>query len=126
MATTLSRAATATILIAGGAGDDELLGNAGDDVLDGGTGIDDLTGGLGNDIYFTDNALDVVIEGANPGTDEIRTPLNINLVTAGLANIENVTLLGIVNLKATGNALNNVIKAMTATIPSRAWRATTR
>jgi len=49
------------VLNGGGAGD-TLGGGGGADTLDGGTGGDALAGGAQNDIYYTDNAGDIITE----------------------------------------------------------------
>lgn len=89
----------------GGAGNDTINGNAGNDSLDGGAGSDNLVGGAGSDIYIVDNRNDVITEGLNAGTDEVRSYVNW---TSG-ANLENLTLLGTANISGTGNELNNII-----------------
>ena len=45
---------SATLMLAGGEGNDQVVGAAGDDVLFGGTGDDTLVGGSGNDIILAD------------------------------------------------------------------------
>ena len=40
-------------------------GYGGNDDLDGGTGGDTMFGGDGNDVYYIDNAADLVVESAN-------------------------------------------------------------
>jgi hypothetical protein len=67
-----------------------ITGNSGANILSGAGGIDTLTGGDGNDTYYADSS-DSVVEGngANSGTDEIRTT---DSYTLG-ANVENLTLL---------------------------------
>jgi Ca2+-binding RTX toxin-like protein len=94
-------------ILFGESGADSLEGGEGDDTLNGGTGVDTLTGGLGNDIFFVDNAGDVVTEAANEGTDEVRATINYTLG----ANIENLRLSGGNALIGTGNALANEITA---------------
>lgn len=91
--------------INGGAGNDRLIGGAGNDVLNGGLGGDVLTGDAGNDTYVVDNALDVVTETLNSGTDTVKSTVSYTLG----ANLENLTLLGLGVINANGNALNNVI-----------------
>jgi serralysin len=90
----------------GFAGNDILTGNAGDDVLDGGLGIDKMYGGTGNDTYVVDIARDLVIEGANEGTDTVLTTLRA--YTLG-TNVENVTFTGSGSFNGAGNALDNAI-----------------
>ncbi len=90
----------------GGDGNDTLNGGSGIDWLDGGTGADKLIGGGGNDTYIVDNAGDVVTEGVNGGTDEVRTTLSLYGLTA---NVENLTFTGSGAFTGGGNALANVI-----------------
>src|SRR5882724_10888791 len=88
--------------LAGLAGNDQLTSGSGDDSIDGGAGMDTMTGGDGNDTYVVDNAKDIVTEGLNAGTDEIRSTVTFSI--AALANIENLTLLGTGAINATGDA----------------------
>ncbi|ASG24922.1 calcium-binding protein [Nitrospirillum viridazoti] len=83
-----------------------LTGGAGDDVLDGGLGADTLNGGAGNDTYYIDNVGDVIGEGANGGTDEVRTTLNTYSMLVNL-NLENLAFLGTGNFAGTGNNVGN-------------------
>ncbi|ETI59380.1 protease [Sphingobium sp. C100] len=85
---------------------DFLYGEDGNDVIDGGEGIDTMAGGAGNDIYYVDNASDVVIEGSNAGTDLVYTTLTYSVQTT---NVENVTLLGTSNSSVNGNGLANIL-----------------
>jgi len=103
-----------------GSGNDTLTGNdavnllsggAGNDVLDGLGGDDKMEGGLGNDTYYVDSAKDQIIEKANHGTDTIVT--DIGYVVR--ANVENLTYTGTAGGGFTGNELNNVIDASSAT-----------
>lgn len=89
----------------GGAGNDKLNGGAGDDNLTGWSGADTMLGGLGDDIYFVENAGDVVTEILNQGTDNVSSRLTYTLP----ANIENLTLTVTAAINGTGNSLNNVI-----------------
>ena len=94
--------------ISGGTGKDTLVGGGGDDQLIGGSGADSLVGGAGTDIYTVDDAGDVVVEGANEGTDTIVTSVSYTL-GAG-AYVENLTAAaGAGPLELQGNALNNTI-----------------
>jgi Ca2+-binding RTX toxin-like protein len=82
-----------------------LTGSAGANILDGGAGADTLVGGAGNDSYIVDNIADVVIEAANEGTDRLFSYVSYTLG----ANLENLQLLGVGNINATGNAFSNTI-----------------
>jgi Ca2+-binding RTX toxin-like protein len=82
-----------------------LTGNAGANILDGQAGADTLIGGAGNDTYVVDNTADIVTEAATQGTDLIRSSVSY---TAS-ANVENLTLLGELDLDATGNTLVNTL-----------------
>lgn len=72
----------------GGAGNDRLITYAGNDTLIGGSGNDTLIGGSGNDVYSIDSSGDVIIEGANAGTDTISSTINFTLT----ANLERLIL----------------------------------
>lgn len=91
--------------INGLAGNDILSGLGGDDFIDGGEGEDSMTGGSGNDTYVVDNVSDVVTELSGEGTDTIRSYISF---TAG-SYIENITLLGNLNINATGNGGANIL-----------------
>ncbi|HVY84208.1 MAG TPA: calcium-binding protein, partial [Caulobacterales bacterium] len=98
----------------GNALDNRLVGGGGDDSLDGGGGADTMLGVLGDDVYYVDNAGDVVTENLNEGTDTIRSTIGI---AALAANVENLELLNAVatgngnglDNKITGNAANNAL-----------------
>lgn len=111
---TLTGNSVANILTSN-AGDDSLNGNAGNDTLYGGTGNDTLIGGTGNDrmvgdigddTYSVNSTGDVIVEGADGGTDTVRTSLTS--YTLG-ANLENLVLTSASNSRGTGNALDNNI-----------------
>lgn len=89
----------------GYAGDDSLDSGDGDDILDGGTGIDTLIGGVGNDTYIVDNSADIVTENVGEGTDLVQSSASYIL----LANVENLTLTGALDINGTGNVLANII-----------------
>ena len=92
--------------IIGNAAANMLRGYDGNDTLDGGAGADTLVGGLGNDTFVVDSVSDVVIELVGEGTDTVQTSLQLISLPA---NIENLTLLGLNALNATGDAGANVL-----------------
>jgi trimeric autotransporter adhesin len=89
----------------GNALNNNLTGNSGNNVLDGGVGADTMAGGAGNDTYIVDNAGDVISEAVSAGTDSVQASVSYALAN----NIENLTLIGIAAINATGNTLNNVL-----------------
>lgn len=82
-----------------------LTGASGNDTLNGSTGADRMIGGLGNDLYYVENAGDVVVEAAGAGTDTVHAAISWTLA----ANVENLTLAGSGAISATGNDDANVI-----------------
>ena len=90
----------------GNATNNTITGGVGNDTLDGSTGADTLIGGAGNDTYIVDNASDTVNEGANAGTDSVKTTLNAYALGA---NLENLTFTGTGAFTGTGNAASNII-----------------
>ena len=85
--------------------DNTLTGNGGNNTLNGGAGSDTMSGGLGNDVYVLDVVTDVATEAAGAGTDT----LQVNFSQTLGQNFENLTLLGVADLNATGNAGANVV-----------------
>jgi VCBS repeat-containing protein len=96
-------------VLVGGEGDDILQGGAGDDILDGGAGLDAMYGGAGNDTYELETYGDRIYENADEGIDTFNYR---GLTSAALPdNVENLNILRVGDIDATGNVLNNVIVA---------------
>lgn len=95
--------------LGGGAGKDAITGGYGNDTLDGGTDSDSMNGGYGADVYYVDNALDSVMESV-VSTSAAEKDVVYSSVTWTLgANVENLTLVGTLDIHGTGNELNNVL-----------------
>src|SRR5688500_16230545 len=88
-------------VVTGTAANDVLVGTNNDDVLNGLTGADKMSGGAGNDIYFVDQAGDVVTELANKGTEDW---IVSTISTILAANVEHLELVGGA-LNGTGDGL---------------------
>ncbi|MGI9212859.1 MAG: cadherin-like domain-containing protein [Methylococcaceae bacterium] len=102
---------TGNDVLEGGDGDDVLTGGDGDDRLIGGPGADTMTGGAGDDVYEINNRGDRIIETGqdNGGIDSVESSMDFSLADASLENVEHLSLLGLENLKATGNDRDNRI-----------------
>lgn len=97
--------------ITAGDGNDTLDGSRGDDRLDGGGGTDSMTGGAGNDTYQVDSLLDVVVEDADGGVDEVAVQANTSVTVFVLFDdVERMLLTGSsATQQGRGNALDNFI-----------------
>jgi Ca2+-binding RTX toxin-like protein len=91
--------------LTGGAGSDTIIGWDGDDTLLGGTGTDNLAGGKGNDLYYVDNAVDIVLEKADEGRDTVVSTSSYSLSE----NVEILRYIGADSGTLVGNALANTI-----------------
>jgi Ca2+-binding RTX toxin-like protein len=86
-----------------------ITGGAGNDTINGQAGADSMTGLAGDDIYYVDNAGDVVTEAVAGGYDQVVSTINYTLPD----NVENLYLSGSV-LNGTGNAENNFLSGTSA------------
>lgn len=91
--------------LSGGAGNDTIDGGVGNDVIDGGVGADRMKGGLGDDLFYVDDAADVVLEDINGGIDKVITTV---ATYAKPANVEFIEYVGTgnfsVNFSGNGNS----------------------
>ena len=84
-----------------------ITGNTAANTLNGMGGADTMIGGAGNDIYVVDDAGDLVSENAASGTDAVQSSIDYSI--AAQANVEHLTLTGIADINATGNAGANTL-----------------
>ena len=89
----------------------KLYGNGGNNLLNGNGGADTMLGGIGNDVYFVDDAGDLVFENLDEGTDAVFATVTHTLS----ANVETLVLQGSGGLNGTGNGLDNKVFAIPAT-----------
>jgi Ca2+-binding RTX toxin-like protein len=75
--------------------------------MNGLAGADTMIGGLGNDVYYVDNAGDVVQESAGGGVDTVYSYVTYTLPT----ELDHLRIVGTGVVDATGNTLNNTIYA---------------
>ena len=92
-------------VIKGNSAANTLTALEGNDTLDGGRGADTMAGGTGDDTYIVDNSADIVVEGADEGTDHVQASASYTLSD----NVENLTLTGSGNISGTGNTQDNTI-----------------
>src|SRR5688572_8079736 len=93
--------------ITGNALANSLSGEDGNDTLDGAGGADNLGGDKGNDTYFVDDENDKVVETTGQGKDTVFASADFTLETD--QEVEIITLIGGIDLEATGNNLANTI-----------------
>ncbi len=94
-----------------GPGNDTITGNSSNNTLNGGSGNDLLIGGSGDDTFIVDSKSDIINENLNEGTDLILTSVSYTLPS----NVENISLTGSLDINATGNDLDNVLKGNSGT-----------
>jgi len=82
-----------------------IVGNSAANFIDGRAGADTMVGGDGNDIYFVDNAGDLVTEGIGSGIDLVNAAISYSLLT----NTENLVLSGVGSINGSGNGENNIL-----------------
>ena len=84
-----------------------------------------MQGGLGNDVYYVDDALDLIVEAGGAGTDEARTTISYTLG----AGVDNLLLLGSSAINGTGNAGANTLtgngadNSLSGAGPATPWSA---
>ena len=116
-------ASTNAINLTGNEFRQQIYGNDGANVITSGVGAPDyMVGRLGNDTYRVNNATDVIVEGANGGTDRVETSVSYTLgnnvqvetLTFNPANTSTALNLTGNNLGQTiiGNSGNNVISGL--------------
>jgi Ca2+-binding RTX toxin-like protein len=101
----LTLTGVAAINATGNTSDNVINGNTAINTIDGGQGADTMAGGAGDDVYFVDNAGDVVSENSGEGNDIVFSSVTHTLS----ANVERLTLTGTGDNDATGNGSVNVL-----------------
>ena len=96
----------------GGDGADTIRGGGGNDTLTGGSGVDEMAGGAGDDVFYVDNALDIVIEQAGHGADTIFASVDYALASDTRVEFLRADA-GATGLALTGNQGANVIVGLT-------------
>lgn len=91
----------------GSAADNLLIGRDGRDILNGRAGADTMDGGQDNDIYYVDNAGDVVLEGNTYVSGYDRIVSTVSYTLADSVYVERLSLAGVAALNAAGNFLSN-------------------
>ncbi|MCJ8052548.1 FG-GAP-like repeat-containing protein [Shinella curvata] len=89
---------------------DGYTGTSAADIFNGTVGAETFRGLGGNDIYVVNNAGDVVVEGANAGTDLVKASVSYALSS----NVENLTLTGSAKINGAGNVLANTLTGNSA------------
>jgi Ca2+-binding RTX toxin-like protein len=79
--------------------------NGGADTLTSNTGVDTLYGGSGNDGFVINNSSDVIVDTSTTTANSVLSIVNYSLA----ANVNSLTLMGTVALRATGNSGNDLI-----------------
>lgn len=96
--------------LSGLAGNDVLNGGDGKDKLDGDVGADTMAGGKGDDVFFVEDAGDIVIELAGEGKDTINAYVDYTLPD----QVENLLIRNAAALNGFGNALANTLTGNSA------------
>ncbi len=111
MFTTNDNSATTALNLAGNELANLIYGNAGSNALDGKGGVDTLVGFGGDDLYYVDNAADVIVEGVAEGAlDRVFASVSYTLGAAVYAErLATVDVNATTAINLTGNAFDNVI-----------------
>lgn len=108
---TTANAGLSAIDLTGNGFSQTINGNDGTNILNGKGGADSMRGLGGNDLYYVDNAGDVVIEGIGQGVlDQVAA--NVSFVLGAAARIERLTTTssqGTAAIDLTGNGFNQTI-----------------
>jgi Ca2+-binding RTX toxin-like protein len=99
---------TAALALTGNALSNFIWATQGNNIIDGGGGADFLIGFGGDDVYYVDNAGDVVFEEAGGGSDTVAATASYTL-GANVENLQAADIGGSAALNLTGNDLGNYI-----------------
>ncbi|MES2633211.1 MAG: hypothetical protein V4669_09590 [Pseudomonadota bacterium] len=94
------------IAVAAEPGSREVVGTSGNDQLLSGHARDSMYGGTGDDVYYVNQGGDTIFEELNGGNDTVIAKTSYALGN----NVENLTLTGDDDIRATGNDLDNALR----------------
>jgi Ca2+-binding RTX toxin-like protein len=106
----LSGNSVAPVVLSGSTSIDTLTGSAADETLDGAKGADAMAGGSGNDVYYVDDAQDLVSELIGGGTDTVYASTNYTLQAGSEVEILAVNSAVAAGLILTGNEFDNLLQ----------------
>ncbi|MFM7419219.1 MAG: calcium-binding protein, partial [Alphaproteobacteria bacterium] len=87
-------------------GNDSISGLDGSDTINGGTGADTMDGGGGNDLFYVDNALDLVLEAGGGGLDTVSTSVSFTMPN----HVEQIMIAaGVTGITITGSSGADII-----------------
>jgi Ca2+-binding RTX toxin-like protein len=107
---TTSQGGTYAIHLTGNEFAQTIIGNAGENILNGKGGADTMRGYAGNDIYYVDNANDVIVEASNQGDDIVAVTTSYALASGvSVERVNTTSQGGTYAINLTGNAFGQML-----------------